>query len=141
MGGGLGVEPDLSPEPFRHVVQGWVLSVSGFAAGSATLFHVLDWTMYVPVAWILGTYLFVLGVWFFGEYVASLIETAKRWQRSPLKSMLAAGATVGLMVAVSVILALFFMVVGPAFPFDWPWYATMASALIALSVLLLWAGR
>ena len=133
-----GIEPESAEEPLRHRVQGWVLSVSSFATISATFVHLMEWTLFVPVAWILGTYLFILSIWFFGERIDEQVQSAKRWRYTPWKSLLAASIVVLAMVGVSVVLALFFMVVGPMFPFDWPWYATVASALIAFLVLFGW---
>lgn len=133
-----GIEPEPAEEPLRHRVQGWVLSVSSFATISATFVHLTEWTLFVPVAWILGIYLFVLSIWFFGERIDEQVQSAKHWRYTPWKSLLAASIVVLAMVGVSVVLALFFMVVGPMFPFDWPWYATVASALVACSVLLVW---
>ena len=132
-----GAEPDFSPEPIAHVVQGWVLSFSACASILAGIYHLLEWSLYVPVAWILGVYLFVVAAWF-GQPVADLAERTKSWRYSPWKSMLAAGGLVVLIAAVSVVMALFFVVVGPRIPFEWPWYATVACALVACSIVTLW---
>ena len=45
------------------------------------------------------------------------------------------------MAAVSGVMALFFVVVGPRIPFEWPWYATVVCALVALSIVAAWVQR
>lgn len=134
---GYDVEPDFSPEPLRHVVQGWVLSFSACVTILATLYHVLEWSLYAPVAWVLGVYLFLVAAWF-GQPVADLFDRAKAWRYSAVKSMLAAGGLVLILAAVSAAMALLFTVVGPRIPFEWPWYATVASAFVAFSVVISW---
>lgn len=138
-----GTEPDHrtqsehGTEPVRYVVMGWVLSLSACATVLATLFHFLQWTLYVPIAWILGMYLFFVAAWF-GQPVADLLDRIKSWRYSPVKSMLAAGLVILLVAAVSLAMAFFFMIVGPRIPFEWPWYATVVSAFVALSVMISW---
>jgi DNA-binding ferritin-like protein (Dps family) len=133
-----GATVDPSPETLKDRLLGWVLSFSACATVLAAFFHVLEWTLYVPVAWVAGMYLLLLTMWFLGDPIERLLVVARRWQRTPWKSMLAAGALTMALVAVSSVFAFFFMVVGPRLPFQWPWYATIASALIAFLVVLNW---
>lgn len=135
-----GAEPDPRPEPVKDVVMGWVLSFSGCATVLATFAHLRDWSLHVPVVWIAGIYLFIVAAWF-GQPVADLVARAKSWRYSPAKSMLAAGLVVLLMAAVAGVMALFFLVIGPRVPFEWPWYATVVSALVALSVVCVWLWK
>lgn len=138
---GYGAEPDPTPgptpEPIKYVISGWVLSFSACATVLATLFHLLEWTLYVPVVWVFGVYLFLVAAWF-GQPVADLFDRVKAWRYSAVKSMLAAGGLILILAAVSVAMALLFTVVGPRIPFEWPWYATVVSALVALSVVVVW---
>lgn len=138
---GSGAGPDFSPEPAKYKLQGWVLSVTACSAILAGIYHVLDWTLYVPVAWISGCYLFLLGLSFLGELLDNVVETAKSWRYTPWKSMLAAVGLVLMLVAVSVLGAIFFMYVGPLIPFVWPWYATIVSATVAFLILFSWLNE
>ena len=135
-----GAEPDPRPEPVKDVVMGWVLSFSACATVLATFAHLRDWSLHVPVAWIVGVYLFIVAAWF-GQPVADLLDRVKSWRYSPAKSMLAAALIVLSIAALSGVMALFFMVVGPRIPFEWPWYATVVSALTALSIVFSWLRR
>lgn len=55
--------------------------------------------------------------------------------------MLAAVGLVLMLVAVSVLGAIFFMYVGPLIPFVWPWYATIVSATVAFLILFSWLNE
>ena len=133
-------DPEPDPEPTKDVISGWVLSFSACATVLATFAHIMEWSLYVPVAWIVGVYLFIVAGWF-GQPVADLLDRAKSWRYSPWKSMLAAALIVLVMAAVAGIMALFFMVVGPQIPFEWPWYATVVCALVACSIVAVWVWR
>lgn len=135
-----GAEPDPRPEPARDVVMGWVLSFSACATALATFAHLADWSLHVPVVWIVGIYLLIVAGWF-GQPVADLLDRTKSWRYSSWKSMLAAALIVLVMAAVAGVMALLFMVVGPRIPFEWPWYATVVCALVACSIAAVWVRR
>lgn len=135
-----GHKPGPEPEPIGDVISGWILSFSACATGLAVLFHLLEWSLYVPVVWIFGLYLLLVACWF-GQPVADLLDRVKAWRYSPAKSMLAAGLLALLLAAVSVAMTFLFVVVGPRIPFEWPWYATAISAVVAGSIVALWLRR
>lgn len=116
-----------------------VFGISAFFTIAAGLGHILGWDLYVPLSWFLVLFLLGVGTWFIQKVIASIRQP----QTGNLKKSWLLTATVGLLACslsagIALILFVVYEEASLVTSLQWPWYATIASAAVALSMIFLW---